>query len=56
MSIFRFISYAIVYKLNLVQKYEKVSTLFRKMELLFKYFFHFAQISKSVHQKKPKKK
>lgn len=43
MSIFRFISYAIVFKLNLVQKYEKVSTLFRKMELLFKYFFHFAQ-------------
>lgn len=56
MSLFRFISYAIVFKLNLVQNYKKVLTLICNLQFLFKHFFHFAQITKIVHQKKSKKK
>lgn len=56
MSLLRSMSYAYGFKLNLAQSYKKVLTLFCILQFLFNYFFHLAQISKIVHQKKSKKK
>lgn len=56
MSLLRSMSYAVNFKLNLLQSYKKVFILTFILQFLYKYFLNFAQITRIVHQKKPKKK
>ena len=49
-------SYAVDFKLNWLQSYKKNSILVCNLQFLYKYFLNFAQITRIVHQKKPKKK